>query len=292
MNNWPFSSNLSETSSDHSVEDVGPIQWRDRTIWTVGKRGGWPIDVVEQERREAEHHLLRILLGHPFYERISEILKDTSNHHRKKVLDVGTGEGTWAIEMADLFPHVKIIGIDEVAIQPVMVPPNCEMDLSKALPYPAQSLDIIHLRFLVNKVPEYLSLISQSLHLLKSGGLLLIFDNFTIPQDDLNNTPKGIQAFHDSYNRSLKTAKIQKVITEDIINILRGNGEIKGDLIKVPINHGNGRMKQLSKIHLINLKAWVESTKYMIIEYGEYTDSEFDILSRFTMLNNLGREIT
>ncbi|KXT17311.1 hypothetical protein AC579_562 [Pseudocercospora musae] len=36
----------------------------------------------------------------------------------KNVLDVGTGTGIWAIEIAHAFPHLQVFGVDLSAIQP------------------------------------------------------------------------------------------------------------------------------------------------------------------------------
>jgi len=40
----------------------------------------------------------------------------------KRILDIGTGTGQWAIEMGDEFPDVKIQGTDLSPIQPSPVP--------------------------------------------------------------------------------------------------------------------------------------------------------------------------
>ena len=42
----------------------------------------------------------------------------------KKVLDIATGTGIWAVEMGDEFPEAKIIGTDLSPIQPQYVPLN------------------------------------------------------------------------------------------------------------------------------------------------------------------------
>ncbi|OCF75688.1 hypothetical protein I204_02980 [Kwoniella mangroviensis CBS 8886] len=300
MSPSPISKSSIDTSPEFSSTFMSrsgtEIRWKDRTIYRIGRNvtAGYPIDLIEQERQEAEHHLLRILLGYPYHGPVLDILKSSSRMNRKRILDMGTGTGIWATDMADLFPHVDVIGTDEVDIQPELVPPNCEFyisDLTKPLPYPLSSFDIIHIRFLSTRVQSYPSILSQALTLLRPNGLLLLFENFTFspPQTVHDITPKGVQAFYDCYKRSFSSSGLKVCKLEDVVGTLRGGGDIKGDLIKVPIGHGTGRMTQLSKIHLINLKAWIESTRYTIIEGGGYTNNEFDILSQ-AFIDDLEKE--
>ena len=55
--------------------------------------------------------MIRICMGNKlYYAPLSDKLK--------KVLDVGTGTGIWAIEFGDEFPSAEIIGTDLSAIQP------------------------------------------------------------------------------------------------------------------------------------------------------------------------------
>jgi len=42
----------------------------------------------------------------------------------KKIIDIGTGTGIWAVEMGDLFPGAEILGLDLSPIQPLWIPPN------------------------------------------------------------------------------------------------------------------------------------------------------------------------
>ncbi|WWC90396.1 uncharacterized protein L201_005331 [Kwoniella dendrophila CBS 6074] len=180
------------------------------------------------------------------------------------------------------------IRVEEIAIQPEWIPPNCEWDLTKPLPYKSSSFDIIHIRSLQNRITSYTALITQVFDLLKPGGLLMIFEDFTLlpqPQSATAQTDvipdKKVKAFFDAYKRSFKYNGMKQNSLEDVINTFRDfrGCEVKGDLIKVPIGHGSGKTTQLSKIHLINLKAWIESTRYMIVHSGGYTDDEFDLLS-------------
>lgn len=40
------------------------------------------------------------------------------NHLPARILDLGTGTGIWAIDMADKYPDAEVIGVDLSVIQP------------------------------------------------------------------------------------------------------------------------------------------------------------------------------
>ena len=89
--------------------------WRGRLIRHAGL-GRWPCDDIELERQEAQHWLLRLLLGFPFIGPVIEVLNGQKAVPR--VLDVATSTGAWAIDMAELFPFAEVVGTDTMPVQP------------------------------------------------------------------------------------------------------------------------------------------------------------------------------
>ncbi|KAI8650769.1 hypothetical protein NCS57_01411800 [Fusarium keratoplasticum] len=47
----------------------------------------------------------------------------------KRVLDMGTGTGLWALEFADQHPEAQVVGVDLSPIQPAFLPPNCTFEI-------------------------------------------------------------------------------------------------------------------------------------------------------------------
>lgn len=79
----------------------------------------FPNDQAELERLENMYELIRMALDGRNY-----LAPWSQQNPPRKVLDLATGAGRWAIEMGDEFPTAEIVGIDLCPIQPTMVPPN------------------------------------------------------------------------------------------------------------------------------------------------------------------------
>lgn len=85
--------------------------------------------------------------------------------HPKRVLDVGTGTGIWAIDFADQFPSAEVIGTDLSPIQPSFVPPNLKFELDDAQldwTYSPGYFDFIHIRCLFGSIGDWPRLYGQA----------------------------------------------------------------------------------------------------------------------------------
>lgn len=90
----------------------------------------------------------------------------------QRVLDLGTGTGTWAIEFADLYPSAVVTGTDLSPIQPVWVPPNVrfEVDDFESQWTFKSGFDFVHARGVYGCVADYGLLYERVLESLREGG--------------------------------------------------------------------------------------------------------------------------
>ncbi|OAA40361.1 Methyltransferase type 11 [Metarhizium rileyi] len=105
-----------------------------------------------------------------------------------KILDVGTGTGVWAIDVADAYPSCEVIGTDISPIQPLWVPQNLVFEIEDAQlewTFDPSTFDFIHMRALYGSIGDWPRLYRQAYKALKPGGWLENFE-FTITlQSDL-----------------------------------------------------------------------------------------------------------
>ena len=147
---------------------------------------GMPMDEQELDRNDFQHYKWSLLLqGKLYLAPISDSVQ--------KILDLGTGTGIWAIDMADGFPSAQVTGVDIAPIQPTWMPPNCTFeldDIEEDWSFRKNSFDFIYARELMIAIRDWDRLIKQSFDHLKPGGWLEL--SCTIPEirSDDNTIPK------------------------------------------------------------------------------------------------------
>ncbi|KAK8429157.1 S-adenosyl-L-methionine-dependent methyltransferase [Phyllosticta citricarpa] len=110
-----------------------------------------PNDERQAEAGSIENHLWLLTLNDALF------LAPLADPQR--VLDVGTGTGLWAIDMADRYPACEVLGTDlSPPPQIPFAPPNMRFetdDCSSEWTHPEASFDLIHVRALLGSVADW-----------------------------------------------------------------------------------------------------------------------------------------
>lgn len=131
-------------------------------------RGGkyvMPNDEREQERMDIHYHSLRLTMEGRMF--------DAPLEQPTAILDVGTGTGIWAMDVADDYPNAQVIGVDLSPIQPTAVPPNLEyqiMDADESWDF-STKFDLVHTRLMNGfSIKSWPFFYEQAFLSLKPGG--------------------------------------------------------------------------------------------------------------------------
>ncbi|RDW77591.1 methyltransferase-containing protein [Coleophoma cylindrospora] len=139
-----------------------------------------PNDEAENNRLDLQSHLCYMTLNRRLY--LAPL-----GDNVKRVLDVGTGTGIWAINYADEHPDVEVIGMDLSPVQPLFVPTNLMFeidDLEESWTF-SSKFDYIHAGMMCGSFHNWPKFYQQSFDNLNSGGYLEIMDiGFPVRCDD------------------------------------------------------------------------------------------------------------
>ncbi|KAH7411286.1 S-adenosyl-L-methionine-dependent methyltransferase [Cadophora sp. MPI-SDFR-AT-0126] len=137
-----------------------------------------PNDEMEQNRLDLQHHLFNLTFDGKL------ALAPISNPHM--VLDIGTGTGLWAVDFAEKNPSAVVTGTDLSAIQPDLVPPNVQFQISDAEDEWdfSQKFDYIHGRALTVCFKNPLTVFKSAYANLLPGGYFEMQDLYFRPHSD------------------------------------------------------------------------------------------------------------
>ena len=156
-----------------------------------------PNDDAEQTRLAIAHQVyLPILDGQLTLARVPQ--------SARRILDVGTGTGDWAMAMAERFNNASIIATDITSVfQPGSGPPNVEFELDDAEEEWTynEAFDFIHMRDMAGAFIDWSLIYAEVYKQLKIGGSFEIADRGMI---QLKNEPPN--SYVKVFNGALQSA--------------------------------------------------------------------------------------
>ena len=218
----------------------------------------FPNDEEELNRMDLENHLFLMLLGGKLHH---APLKSP-----QRILDLGTGSGIWAVEIADQYPSAAVVGTDLSPVQPTMVPPNLKFeidDFEQEWTFQKDSFDFIHWRLLLASVSDYPKLFRQAFQHTKPGGYMEIHDvdpsqscdDGTVTED--SSSVRWSQLFYEGCEKAGRP--IPPIDSYKVMMESAGFVDIKEQILKRPSNTWP-KDKNLRRIgmvsYLANLNPW------------------------------------
>ena len=179
-----------------------------------------PCDEDEQTRLSILYQTYLFLLDH-------QITLGVVPRNPKRILEVGTGTGDWAMAVAERFPNASVIALDITsAYFPGAAPPNVSFELDNAQHEWTynEPFDFIHIRELSGAFSDWAKIYKEVARHLKSGGILEVADRSLIKLTNEVSSPIArwplsseaqcrLQAIHVSFTASIYVDGARKHMT-------------------------------------------------------------------------------
>ena len=241
----------------------------------------FPVDVSELDRVDLFYHAIRLTLDDTIF--FAPIERPIA------ILDVGTGTGIWAIDVADVHPGAEVIGIDLSPIQPGWVPPNLRFEIADADEEWtfAPRFDLVHTRVMNDlSLKSWPFFFQEAFKTSKPGGWVECQEfDYNCRSDD-NTMPENssLQLWADEWSRAIQQIGLngfcrpevveQQMRDAGFINITRRN-------FKLPIGPWpkDERLKEAGRLGLANLLYGVHGLSVKIFtSLLQYSIEQLEVL--------------
>ncbi|KAF4966875.1 hypothetical protein FSARC_5488 [Fusarium sarcochroum] len=259
----PFLDDASDISAESDIESTASITssifehryFQGRTYANPKYGKHWaPNDEEQLEALDLIHHWLTLMLDEKLYlppigdaPQVGLIYIDRGirSYMLQSILDVGTGTGIWAINIADEFPSAKVVATDITPTQPSFVPPNVEFQIDDAQldwTFEPESFDFIHIRYLQGVIDDWDKLYSQVYKFLKPGGwfqhidpdLQMLSQNPNVKVDDEHIYTRWAKVFNEVGEKIGRTFDFSDRKLEKLAEAA-GFSEINFQTHKIPV---------------------------------------------------------
>ena len=244
-----------------------------------------PSDDKEINRLDFQHYMLRYTLRGNFAAPIQRPMS---------ILDVGSGTGRWAFEMARLFPNSNVIGADIVAPNPDAMPADdgtrpdnyafIQGNILEGLPFADGAFDYTHMRLLLFAIPEarWPDVTRELVRVTRPGGWIEMVE--TGPQR--NGGPAMDQIVSWITQASLKRG-VNPLLGPRIGEFLHGAGAVNVSArdIALPVGAYGGRVGRLAETDVFGV---LQGVKGLVASQNLATPEQYDsaVLAARADLNN------
>jgi len=186
----------------------------------------------------------------------------------QRILDVGTGTGIWAIDIASEYPSAEIIGTDLSPIQPRWVPPTVKFEVDDAeldWTWPPNHFDFIHSRDLAQSIKNWPDYISKMFKHTTQGGYIEIVETGPRTLSDDNSIPEGcaLDVYMDGLEEGLTKSGIPLLSVPILQTYLEDAGFVDVKVITTKVPWGtwpkNKTQKEMGAFLLVMLGSGMEA---------------------------------
>ena len=257
----PAPSSAASTTSTSIYSALRAYEWKHGRRYQQSDAYSFPNDSQEQDRLDMIHHVFYRTL----HDRLFLAPLDLSG---KRILDIGTGTGSWPFHLAEAYPSVgEIVATDISAIQVQWTPPavkfivdDVELDWVEPEPY-----DYIHCRYMAGSIKDWPRLVSQIFTHLKPGGwvefqesanTLYSEDGSLRPDNMMVKMMDGLMEACDKIGRTMDPAPSMRKWTEEA-----GFVKVQEQRFKLPIGPWprDPRLKEIGTLMRVNFVEGVEA---------------------------------
>ncbi|PPQ99299.1 hypothetical protein CVT24_009167 [Panaeolus cyanescens] len=131
-----------------------------------------PADEEELTRLDEQHNMLISVMGGKYVAPMYEVMVDDTPGEPKAVLDLGSGSGTWIMDVVRDWPNCTAVAVDLI---PLQIPSEVD-DINLGLEHFYGDFNVVHSRLISYGIKDYHRLVDQISHVLRPRGLVFFME--------------------------------------------------------------------------------------------------------------------